>query len=194
MSNNLTFLDLCKESFGRLFSRFNFSVVESRQLYVRYESRNTYVKVSYDDREGEIFVDIGELINGKYTFELDSKHEFSLNELLAEVNPKKVYKSRIFRDPKEIGIELLRLSKILEEEGKDVLNGKPKIFSKLLKNRLKIQEMQERIDHVTDIKEKAKLAFEKRDYKSALSLYKTIESELDLTEKKRYEIASKRVR
>lgn len=193
MGNEFSFLYLCKQSFGILLSRFGFSIAEVRKYYVRYESKNIYIKILYDEREGEILVYVGELLNSEYRFELDFKHEFSLNELLAEIRPEKVYKSRIFRDSQDIEVELHRLVNVLEEE-KDILNGKVEIFPKLLKNRIKVQEEQEKNEYINDIKKKAEHAFKKSDFASMISLYKKIEPELTSIERKKYKIALGRIK
>ena len=45
------------------------------------------------------------------------------------------------------------------EVGKDILSGKVVVFAKLLENRIRKQEEQERIDYLADVREKAALAF-----------------------------------
>jgi len=187
----IDFVKLCNYSFGKILSQFNFLVVMVDSFRVRYESDTVYIEISYDEREGEIFVYLGRMINAKYSFDRDS--EFTLNELLLEIAPEKTYKSLVFRKTTDILNELNRLSSILLEAGKDILSGKVVVFAKLLENRKRKQEEQKRIDYLADVRDKATLAFKNNDYRLAVSLYGDIQSELAPLEKKRYEIAMKKL-
>ena len=187
----IDFIKLCNYSFGKILSQFSFLVVRVDSFRVRYESDTVYIEISYDEREGEIFVYLGRMINAKYSFDRDS--EFTLNELLLEIAPEKTYKSLVFRKTADILNELNRLSSVLLEVGKDILSGKVVVFAKLLENRKRKQEEQKRIDYLADVRDKATLAFKNNDYRLAVSLYGDIQSELAPLEKKRYEIAMKKL-
>jgi len=193
VNDKFLFFDLCKKWITPCLSRYNFKLTESKDFYIRYESEKIFVILSYDLREGELYVRLGELADGKYIFEPGCPHEYFLSDILYAIREGGLYKEEIIRDYEDLERELRKLCAIFTNALDDLFKGNGELFAKAFLYRKSLQEAEAKRINTESIRKDAEQAFKEGKFDTVISLYNNIKNELTLAEKKRFEIAAKHI-
>jgi hypothetical protein len=149
------FKNLCFKIFQFLTKEYNFELFSTEEdstgYYIIYKNASTGIRISYEPREGGIFILIYRLIDDQipqYEIKIEPDtiiNSFYLDDIieLSSSDPKREF-SAIF-NPKSPAEEILRAyADALQKYAKDILNGDFKVFSevdKIVKKRA--QELEE---------------------------------------------------
>lgn len=139
------FEKLCRKRLKILETTFGFRVAkverESYGVFVTYQNSTTFVRLSFEPREGGIFVSLGHLVAGHIPpYDDTTSNWFDFRDLLALRAPKVSFSSGEWPTDKQLDATLTEIAGGLKTYALDVLQGDFAVFKnldKLVKERVK---------------------------------------------------------
>lgn len=182
---SLGFSGEARKQFDFLETKWGFKCTQELPTFVRYESSNIYVNIYHGRVSFEVGVEFGEMSNTPFTLEM-------LVEILDEKLVGKYWAAHA-KTVQEVCNALKKAADGLKLYGDSVLSGDRVIFDRLKQlGKKRVADMA--LDSLLhQIRPKAEAAFRQGDFEKTVDLYSSIENALTPVEKKKLEIAKKRI-
>lgn len=177
--------------FNFLVEDYNFKCVHKDLTKVQYENDWVEVNIYHGRSTYELGVEIGLLEREERECE-----SYLISEIMRLTAPQeeKDFMRPIAKDAVTVKKGVQRMSELLKKYGDTVLRGNRESFIELSEQRMKMVEDSIDEDNLNRTRPQANLAFQQKDYKKAVYLFKSISEHLTPAELKKYIYAKKQIK
>lgn len=186
--NRLGFEKAVKEYFAFLVDEYGYMCILSNLNIVKYTSDKVYFNVYHEKISYEIYFEIGLLPE-----DCNSQLNVTISDIVETaglVNEEIYYQ---VSNNKDINLIVKKLASLVKTHAKEALKGSFDYFKEVSEIRYKRQQHALLIQEIKTAEEKAKKAWDVKDYKTVVKIYSQYEKDLSIVQIKMLEYAKKKV-
>lgn len=176
MSNDSAFEELVRTHFEFLVTDYGFDLISSTPDTVRFESKNVFFKITYDDYSFEIETYVGLLAEDPTSYsQVDV-----LDALLGEAN----IDQRFFQasSPERMKYCVTRLAHLVRSHYEPVLRGEKEVLRKIDLVVCQKSDALAKEDELRNLRGDAEKAWRDKDYRKLVELFEPVKADLTPSE------------
>jgi hypothetical protein len=185
----LGFAEAVLSAFDFLTREYDFHLVRAEPTFVRYESPNVFVNIYHGRASYELGVEIGQLISALS----QEDQPFSIGEIIDLMGAREEtgYTFLQASTAARVSEYVPKLADFVKKSAAPALEGDTDIFRQLAEKRSEKSDELLKEWHLSDVREKADIAWQEKNYAKLADLYESIREELTPAEAKKLDYAKK---
>jgi hypothetical protein len=181
----LEFQDAVKEYFAFLNDKYGFKCISSTLYLVKYISDKVFIDIYHERISFEIYFVVGLL--------KDNKVRLTSNDIELLYSPEHATKCYQGSNKKNVYFSVEHIANVAEQYSKDALIDSEKFFKDTLAMESKEQQCNLLLQEIRIADEKAKKAWEVKDYKTVIEIYNQYAGQLNAIQKKMLDYSKRKV-